>query len=102
MVKRYLHSNRLNSYSVLIKDSFALLFAFKANELLVRTLLSYCSVHGSQGGGLASVRMELILLLQELQQDRRFTTGRSHFIIFGAQKNFNVIVLQEVQNRHRT
>ena len=43
----------------------------------MRTLLSYCSVHGSQGGGLASVRMELILLLQELQQDRRFTTGNS-------------------------
>uniref|UniRef100_A0A0P5RMU8 DmX protein 2 n=1 Tax=Daphnia magna TaxID=35525 RepID=A0A0P5RMU8_9CRUS len=49
----------------------------KANELLVRTLLSYCSIHGSQGGGLASVRMELILLLQELQQDRRFSTGGS-------------------------
>ena len=43
----------------------------KGNELLLRTLLSYCGVHGSQGGGLASVRMELILLLQELQQDRR-------------------------------
>ncbi|XP_046448229.1 dmX-like protein 2 isoform X2 [Daphnia pulex] len=52
----------------------------KANELLVRTLLSYCSVHGSQGGGLASVRMELILLLQELQQDRRFTTGGSESV----------------------
>lgn len=32
-------------------------------------------MHGSQGGGLASVRMELILLLQELQQDRRFSSG---------------------------
>lgn len=30
--------------------------------------LSYCSLHGSHGGGLASVRMELILLLQESHQ----------------------------------
>ena len=52
--------------------------SFSANELLVRTLLSYSSVHGSQGGGLASVRMELILLLQELQQDRRLNPGTIH------------------------
>lgn len=42
----------------------------KANEALLRTLLSYCSLHGASGGGLSSVRMELILLLQELQQDK--------------------------------
>ncbi|KAH9413091.1 DmX-like protein 1 [Dermatophagoides pteronyssinus] len=41
-----------------------------ANEALLLNLLSYCSLHGGHGGGLASVRMELILLLQELQQDR--------------------------------
>lgn len=35
----------------------------KANETLLRTLLSYCSLHGASGGGLASVRMELVLLL---------------------------------------
>lgn len=40
------------------------------NEALLRTLLSYCSLLGANGGGLASVKMELILLLQELQQDR--------------------------------
>ncbi|KAK3861276.1 hypothetical protein Pcinc_032726 [Petrolisthes cinctipes] len=40
-----------------------------ANQQLLRTLLSYCSLLGSSGGGLASVRMELILLLQELQQE---------------------------------
>ena len=39
------------------------------NQQLLRTLLSYCSLHGSGGGGLASVRMELVLLLQELQQE---------------------------------
>lgn len=42
----------------------------KANETLLRTLLSYCSLHGANGGGLASVRMELVLLLQELQQEK--------------------------------
>ncbi|XP_076859615.1 dmX-like protein 1 isoform X2 [Brachyhypopomus gauderio] len=39
------------------------------NQPLLRIFLSYCSLHGSHGGGLASVRMELILLLQESQQD---------------------------------
>uniref|UniRef100_A0A8C4RV11 Dmx like 1 n=1 Tax=Erpetoichthys calabaricus TaxID=27687 RepID=A0A8C4RV11_ERPCA len=38
------------------------------NQSLLRMFLSYCSLHGSHGGGLASVRMELILLLQESQQ----------------------------------
>ena len=42
----------------------------QANQTLLRTLLSYCSLHGANGGGLASVRMELILLLQELQQEK--------------------------------
>lgn len=42
----------------------------KSNQQLLRTLLSYSVVHGSGGGGLASVRMELILLLQELQQEK--------------------------------
>lgn len=41
----------------------------RANETLIRTLLSYCSLHGATGG-LASVRMELVLLLQELQQEK--------------------------------
>ncbi|XP_069696328.1 dmX-like protein 2 isoform X4 [Periplaneta americana] len=44
--------------------------ASAANETLLRTLLSYCSLHGASGGGLASVRMELVLLLQELQQEK--------------------------------
>ncbi|XP_048835403.1 dmX-like protein 1 isoform X1 [Brienomyrus brachyistius] len=41
----------------------------RQNEPLLRMFLSYSSLHGSHGGGLASVRMELILLLQESQQD---------------------------------
>ncbi|XP_041855596.1 dmX-like protein 1 isoform X2 [Melanotaenia boesemani] len=41
----------------------------QSNQHLLRMFLSYCSLHGSQGGGLASVRMELILLLQESHQD---------------------------------
>ncbi|KAM9744364.1 dmX-like protein 1 isoform 4-T5 [Menidia menidia] len=40
-----------------------------SNQPLLRMFLSYCSLHGSHGGGLASVRMELILLLQESHQD---------------------------------
>lgn len=46
------------------------LISISANETLLRTLLSYCSLHGASGGGLASVRMELVLLLQELQQEK--------------------------------
>ena len=42
----------------------------RENQHLLRTLLSYAVLHGSGGGGLASVRMELLLLLQELQQER--------------------------------
>ncbi|KAF7695264.1 dmX-like protein 1 isoform X1 [Silurus meridionalis] len=42
------------------------------NQPLLRIFLSYCILHGSHGGGLASVRMELILLLQESQQDDSF------------------------------
>ena len=41
-----------------------------ANETLLRTLLSFCVLHGANGGGLVNVRMELILLLQELQQEQ--------------------------------
>nr|XP_014352268.1 PREDICTED: dmX-like protein 1 [Latimeria chalumnae] len=39
------------------------------NQSLLRMFLSYCSLHGSHGGGLGSVKMELILLLQESQQE---------------------------------
>ncbi len=42
----------------------------KTNETMLRTLLSYCSLHGASGGGLSSVRMELVILLQELQQEK--------------------------------
>ena len=36
----------------------------RANQHLLRTLASYCILQGSGGGGLASVSMELLLLLQ--------------------------------------
>ncbi|XP_041373660.1 dmX-like protein 2 isoform X2 [Gigantopelta aegis] len=42
----------------------------KSNQQFLRTLISYCILQGSGGGGLASVRMELLLLLQELQQEK--------------------------------
>ena len=43
----------------------------KANEHLLRTLVSFTSLHGMHGGGLASVRMELLLLMHELYRDGR-------------------------------
>ncbi len=42
----------------------------KSNQHLLRTLISFTSLHGMHGGGLASVRMELLLLLHELYRDR--------------------------------
>lgn len=36
----------------------------KRNQQLLRTLLTYCSLYGASGGGLACIKMELILLLQ--------------------------------------
>ncbi|XP_047448756.1 dmX-like protein 1 [Mugil cephalus] len=47
----------------------------QSNQPLLRMFLSYCSLHGSHGGGLASVRMELILLLQESHQDDSIQSG---------------------------
>lgn len=52
------------------------------NQALLRVFLSYCSLHGAQGGGLASVRMELKFLLQESQQVRRLTCGGSILTTF--------------------
>ncbi|NXC27642.1 DMXL1 protein, partial [Campylorhamphus procurvoides] len=46
-------------------------------QSLLRMFLSYCILHGSHGGGLASVRMELILLLQESQQEQSVQTPSS-------------------------
>lgn len=60
-------------FPTMISDEFLFYycsFDIIANETLLRTLLSYCSLHGASGGGLASVRMELVLLLQELQQEK--------------------------------
>lgn len=42
----------------------------RSNELLLRTFLSYCSLHSASTQGLASVKMELVLLMQELVEDR--------------------------------
>lgn len=42
----------------------------RKNQALLRIFLSYCSLHGAKGGGVTSVRMELLFLLQESQQVR--------------------------------
>lgn len=59
----------LQNFKLFLKFELFSLYIL-ANETLLRTLLSYCSLHGASGGGLASVRMELVLLLQELQQEK--------------------------------
>ncbi|XP_028257119.1 dmX-like protein 2 isoform X8 [Parambassis ranga] len=41
----------------------------RKNQALLRVFLSYCSLHGAKGGGVTSVRMELLFLLQESQQE---------------------------------
>lgn len=41
----------------------------RANQNLLRSFASYCALHGSQGVGLTSARMELLLLLLEMQQE---------------------------------
>ena len=48
---------------------------FPANQALLRTLLSYCSLQGAGGGALASVRMELILLLQVREWNSQATAS---------------------------
>ncbi|KAL0979806.1 hypothetical protein UPYG_G00189980 [Umbra pygmaea] len=52
----------------------------QSNQSLLRMFLSYCSLHGSHGGGLASVRMELILLLQESQQEDNVQTAVAPYL----------------------
>lgn len=42
----------------------------KQNAQLLRTFVAYCVLQGATGGGIASVQMELLLLLQELQQEK--------------------------------
>lgn len=46
----------------------------RTNQALLRVFLSYCSLHGAKGGGVTSVRMELLFLLQESQQVRSILT----------------------------
>uniref|UniRef100_A0A3B4Z0K8 Dmx like 1 n=1 Tax=Stegastes partitus TaxID=144197 RepID=A0A3B4Z0K8_9TELE len=65
----------LNTGQLRYADMFTLMLIdlvrrhwLQTNQPLLRMFLSYCSLHGSHGGGLASVRMELILLLQESHQ----------------------------------
>lgn len=47
----------------------------RKNQALLRVFLSYCSLHGAKGGGVTSVRMELLFLLQESQQVRSIDAG---------------------------
>ncbi|KAK3717892.1 hypothetical protein QZH41_014895, partial [Actinostola sp. cb2023] len=42
----------------------------KKNRVLLNILLNYCSLHGSSGGQLAAMNMELLLLLHEVERCR--------------------------------
>lgn len=50
----------------------------RKNQALLRVFLSYCSLHGAKGGGVTSVRMELLFLLQESQQVRMQCSSHVH------------------------
>ncbi|CAF1387729.1 unnamed protein product [Adineta ricciae] len=62
---------RTSTFETRMKRSLRRRRWLKANEHLLRTLVSFTSLHGMHGGGLASVRMELLLLMHELYRDRR-------------------------------
>lgn len=52
----------------------------RTNQALLRVFLSYCSLHGAKGGGVTSVRMELLFLLQESQQVRSHAYPKTGFL----------------------
>ena len=62
---------RTNNFESKLKRAVRRRRWLKANEHLLRTLVSFTSLHGMHGGGLASVRMELLLLMHELYRDGR-------------------------------
>ena len=62
---------RTNNFENKMKRSVRRRRWLQSNEHLLRTLVSFTSLHGIHGGGLASVRMELLLLMHELYRDRR-------------------------------
>lgn len=54
----------------------------RKNQALLRVFLSYCSLHGAKGGGVTSVRMELLFLLQESQQVLVVPESQKHLSSF--------------------
>ncbi|CAF4260362.1 unnamed protein product, partial [Rotaria sp. Silwood2] len=62
---------RTNNFETKMKRLLRRRHWLQSNEHLLRTLVSFTSLHGMHGGGLASVRMELLLLMHELYRDRR-------------------------------
>jgi len=62
---------RTSTFEIKMKRLLRRRHWLQSNEHLLRTLVSFTSLHGMHGGGLASVRMELLLLMHELYRDRR-------------------------------
>lgn len=60
----------------------------RKNQALLRVFLSYCSLHGAKGGGVTSVRMELLFLLQESQQVCIRTHTHMYFCWIIAKQSF--------------
>lgn len=56
----------------------------RKNQALLRVFLSYCSLHGAKGGGVTSVRMELLFLLQESQQVHTEISQKSSLVSFSS------------------
>ncbi|KAL8625455.1 hypothetical protein ACOMHN_018600 [Nucella lapillus] len=79
-LSHHLDASRASLHENILADKYDLDFKerrmarrkrwLRQHQHLLRTLASYCILQGSSGGGLASVHMELLLLLQELQQER--------------------------------
>ncbi|KAM6150367.1 dmX-like protein 1 isoform 6-T6 [Erethizon dorsatum] len=65
-VDDFYHHTKVKQHREIFQERRQWLLKYQS---LLRMFLSYCILHGSHGGGLASVRMELILLLQESQQE---------------------------------
>uniref|UniRef100_A0A3Q2XH75 Dmx like 1 n=1 Tax=Hippocampus comes TaxID=109280 RepID=A0A3Q2XH75_HIPCM len=68
----------------------------KSNQPLLRMFLSYCSLYGSHGGGLASVRMELILLLQESHQVIAIYPHTSFPLLMACTANVKTVVANPI------
>lgn len=72
----------------------------RKNQALLRVFLSYCSLHGAKGGGVTSVRMELLFLLQESQQVHTHAPMHTFMLCTSAAKSKIYIFLSHSVGTH--